>query len=285
MIRKSAFSLLVCCIALLLISSKGSCAERRTEAQLLGFGKALLMKGAYKEGIVVLEKLKASGCVNAGLYNNLGIGYFKTGETGKAVLCFEQGLLLSPFHTELLRNRNRVLHAAGLSGTPQQAFYRDSGLQSLSNAVLFILMTFVLGYSLVSFLISIAAFLPASCVSRLYFLHHSSFSSLQRFSLHSLLAFPGWVKTSFKIFFILSCLLCIMLTTFHLIEVNRDYGLVVEKNIPVHAGPAISARTAFLIKEGEKVEILKNYRRWYKIINTKGQRGWIQEGSLTLLLR
>src|SRR5882757_11531565 len=95
-------------IFFLLVSLPGKGYIAETNEWLFNDGTALLLKGSYDDAIIVFERLNAKGVKTPALYNNLGNAYYKTGHLGRAILCYEKGLLLSPFDEQLIHNRNFI---------------------------------------------------------------------------------------------------------------------------------------------------------------------------------
>src|ERR1044072_673873 len=52
--------------------------------------------GKYEKAIQLYQKIEAENTVSAGLYFNLGNAYYKTNNTGKAILYYERAKMLDP---------------------------------------------------------------------------------------------------------------------------------------------------------------------------------------------
>ncbi len=65
---------------------------------------ALYADGRYDEAVSLYETIPAAGFVNADVLYNLANAYFKSGETGKAVLAYERALRVEPDHADARAN-------------------------------------------------------------------------------------------------------------------------------------------------------------------------------------
>ena len=66
------------------------------QSDVLKQANTLYSKGNYADAAKVYEKLLAGQGVAPELYFNLGNAYYKSSETGKAILNYERALRLSP---------------------------------------------------------------------------------------------------------------------------------------------------------------------------------------------
>jgi tetratricopeptide (TPR) repeat protein len=240
----------------LLVSAPGKGYKAETNELLFNDGAASLLKGDYTHAIILFERLNAKGVKTPALYNNLGNAYYKTGHPGKAILCYEKGLLLSPFDGRLIHNKNLINAKLHVTGANRLLFFNENEplfVKTIYNTQLAgVILLFISGLLFV-----LAAF-------KISAKHNNG------------------IKKGYKIFLLLSVPV-LLLSSALLVYINYGEKGIVIKTITARSGPAESARPADRFKEGEKVLILNYFDGWYKIKKDNGEHGWIRTADFGLI--
>ena len=71
-------------------------------------GDSAYMNKDYHKAITLYEDALKSEGVSAAILYNLGNTYYKAGNNGKAILCYERALMLDPNDNDIITNLNLV---------------------------------------------------------------------------------------------------------------------------------------------------------------------------------
>jgi len=214
---------------------------------------AAYMEADYQTAVSSYEQLVSDGIVNADLFYNLGNAYYRIGRIGPAIANYERALHVRPRFEAAERNLQQCLEqtqhqlAAPLPPPWQQALlFWHTGLTpafSFTAAVL----------SWVSFWLLLAARLwrPQPYLRRAAAL----FAVLT-----VLFGLSSWVKEH-------PVLLAVA---------NADA-------VPVRYGIGSDETTRFELYAGDRVRVEKRASGWARVASADGERGWVEESSLTLV--
>lgn len=202
----------------------------------------LLANGRVKEALEVFGRLQSRGFQSASLYNNMAIAFKKNGETGKAVLYIEKALLLSPFDKDLRNNRKLLVSTLKSSHTRNSAGW----------------VSLVIAFSKVLQLVSVVLFFISSVLFLLkVFYPRQVYQTIYRIVLSLFIVFASVFAFA------------LIHNTF-----NRQ-AIVVSKAGEGKTGPALNAQSVFLLQEGERIRIVREFEGWYKVENAERRSAWV----------
>jgi len=207
------------------------------------------------------QSLLDAGIRNADLLYNTGNAYLKTGETGRAVLCYERALRLDPSSADVRYNLE---------------YARNMTRDRIDEVPEFILKTWMrkLSYLLPSntwAVLSLLLFAAMLAMLLLFLLGGS----------------PGARKTGFftGIVLLLLSLCCFGFSRSQKAESERcDEAIVMKAVSSVKSTPSSeSAKDLFILHEGTKVKILDTVGSWYNISLSDGRQGWISLSDIEII--
>jgi tetratricopeptide (TPR) repeat protein len=212
----------------------------------------------YRNALRLYRELVERGVENAALYYNLGNAYFKTGNTGYAVLYYEKSLALAPFDRDAranlvnarstLKERVRPLYNEQL-----YAFFRAFSSLMKPGAVAYIEIFFFL---LAVGVANLAIFMPYARAR----LKRSLYACLALFALSalSLLWYAGYEK-------------------------NHPRSIVVKKQVQVLSAPIAESETLFTLYEGTEMRVREARGEWTRVSVADGREGWILAQNLQFI--
>ena len=218
-------------------------------------------EGRYDDACTLFENIAAEGIVDADLYYNLAGAYFKSGETGKAILYYERALRMDPSDPDIRYNLEFARATTRDEITPVPEFVLRTWMRKISYAftanawavisiVLFALalglvLLFLLGRSVAS---RRAGFFSAIAVLLLFALSLGFSLSLRKDALRT------------------------------------DEAIVIKAVSSVRSSPSEdSAKDLFILHEGTKVGILERVSGYDKISLSDGRQGWILDSDLEII--
>lgn len=84
----------------------------RAQSEAFAVGNQEYAAGRFQEAIERYESVARAGQWSASLFYNLGNGWFRLGDSGRAILNYERALALEPRHPETIANLRLVRDAA-----------------------------------------------------------------------------------------------------------------------------------------------------------------------------
>jgi hypothetical protein len=243
--------ILGCIFLLFIINTR---AVDTTKKQLIEANR-LFLDGDNSCAIKLSEALKQAGVQDAGLYCNLGNGYYKTGKTGLAVLNYEKGLQISPLDGDIINNEALVNRQAGLPTF-------SSHLPGVNDNTVMTIIYKIINIAGLLFFIS----------GLLYLL--SSFTFSNNYNTFNRLVYRLCLFTSLPI--LATC--GIIMYYYN----SQRYGVIMTDTF-TKTGPGTAAKKVYPLKEGEKVKILNQFENWYKVENYDSTTGWVSYDVLTLI--
>lgn len=148
------------CIGWGLACAAGPLGPLRAEAQPVDarrhfeIGNQRYAQGQYQRAIDAYEAALDTGYVSGALYYNLGNAYFRTGDTGQAILHYEKAQRLLPAHPKLRHSLDVARSRAGLPPPPAPQGWHtlatavDPATVFFIGLILYLLGAGVLGYRL-----------------------------------------------------------------------------------------------------------------------------------------
>ena len=259
-------------ICILLLSSLSM------NASEVGKAEAAYNAGNYDEAIGIYNNIITTEGTSAPLFYDLGNAYYKAGQIGNAVLCFERAKKLDPRNKSILNNLNfttaKVVDAnrAKLKGKKGNVDYDEpSFLQTINRMIsedrssdswaAFAVIAFLL---LMGF-IAIYVFVPNVLAKKTGF-----FSSI--------------VFLFFTVVFIVFAFLAADYAR------SKDDAIITKSKVELLEKPEIDSKAVTTpLHEGTKVEILENEvskggsAEWYKVKLNSDNFGWINSNDLQII--
>lgn len=195
--------------------------------------------GNYKAAIADYKTEVAAGRWSANLFYDLGNGYFRQGDLGRAILNYERALQIDPRHPEAQANlRMARAQTRGLELTPSPLEKFATGIRPsswvLAAAILFWLAIFLLlAKRRGVFMAAATMCLIASAAS-------------------------AWIAWSLENG-----------------RRGRGAAIVVGENVEARVATADTARSLLALPSGSEVVILQKRGDWNYAVLPNGQRGWI----------
>ncbi len=208
--------------------------------------------GDYREAIGTYRQLERDGYRGAELFFNLGLAYSRAGETGHSILYLEKALLYDRNNRKanlLLVNENLKIKEK-IVKVPEFfifKFFRD--ISTLATVWVWLGIVFLL-------------FLLLTVAITAYILR---FRGLTRFRFFI-------ITGTLTLFFAIS--LPAFLISYDSVRNLREC-VVLDSNIYLYEVPETGGKTAGLITEGNKLEIIDEISGWYRVILPNGKEGWI----------
>lgn len=250
-------------IALLLMLSPAA-----LNAQALSYPDSLFKAGCeayasadYATAVSAWEDVQATGLTSRELLYNLGGGYVKTGEIGKAVLCYERALRMNPSDADVKYNLDyaRSLTQDRIDAVPE--FFLETAARNFCFSV----------PSNVWAVLSLV-FLAVTLLLGLLFLLGSTAGKRR-------LGFFGGIAA------LLMTLVCWDFALWQSREARRqDLAIVMKPVSQVGSTPSEeSAKSLFILHEGTKVKVLDNVSGFTQIEIADGRQGWISSRDIEII--
>ena len=224
-----------------------SCLEKN-EPPAFAQANAWLARGEQGRALREYQRLLRSEIRRSELYCNLGNALLRDGQTGRAVVCYEKGLLLAPADSQIQQNESVALRGAAagtLAFRPAGADYRNR-LASVGDMVA--------GGGMVMLLVSCVLLCLAAISPR-------------PAAKSRLVAWASSLAWFFGPLFLLASGL--LLSRF-------DSGrAIVLRDVSGRSGPSASAAKAAPLYVGEQVEIKNRFQGWVKVQKANGQESWL----------
>ena len=227
------------------------------QSDVLKQANTLYSKGNYTDAAKAYEKVLAGQGVAPELYFNLGNAYYKSSETGRAILNYERALRISPTFEDARYNLEiaqlKVVDNVNLN----QNFFIGRWVDGL---IKFFNSNQWIWISMVLFLITL--------ISAFIFIFGSS-RPLRKVS-----------------FYIGSIILAISFVAFIFSGIRKDQlinhreAIVMTGVVSVKGAPDKSGTELFQLHEGTKVSIKSTLGNWTEIKLGNGNIGWVEQENI-----
>lgn len=225
--------------------------------QLFQQGNAAYAQGQFTQAISAYESARAQGLVHWALYYNLGNAYYKTNQTGKAIVNYERAFRLNSSQGDVLYNLNFSLSKAGDPLLP------PGGLARLLWRMFF-------GLSLNMLTVFASLFFVGFCIGTTRFIlgHYRPSGELALGVITTWLALSLWLG-------------------FRIALVQKHEAVVVVPTADVRSGPNLTYNANFTVPEGRRVLLLDEQepiKGWAEIgIPSEGLKGWVPDVTIEAL--
>lgn len=212
----------------------------------------LYKQGNYEKAVASYEEILDRGIASGSLYYNLGNGYLKLHQIGKAILCYERAKLFFPRDPDLQANLDYALSLSKVpAGAPEISFLRRMLMYYQDALTTREMMWITVGLCLITgIIVFIAEIFQLSIGKRWAVIG----------SLIILLIGQGalWANKS------------------HML---RKAAVVLE-DAQARFEPNDQGTQHFYVAAGEKISILRVEGRWAKIRRADGKLGWVKISEL-----
>ena len=247
--------LLLSCLYVLLVSAAwlldAQAAENTATTPQTAFFQAntLYTQGQYAPAAHAYEKLLAAGQESGNLYFNLGNAYFKTGQTGRAILNYERAQRLAPGETDIEAN---LVYARSLTGAEE------------CTPRLWQRLAFPLTHRVsTSALVWLTSGAYSLCL--IAFACYRLWPRRPRWLVYAALVLIG-------VFVIVGSSLARQL---FVDDWQRPAVMLAAGESPIRFEPSETGTEHFVLKQGALVHILDTRSDWHQIARCDGRRGWV----------
>lgn len=217
-------------------------------------GNKLYEERKFAEAATAYEKVLDSGQISTALYFNLGNAFFKSSQTGRAILAYRRAALLTPRDPDIRANlqfaRNQVEGPTLRPSTWQRA------LSTLSLHEWTVLSAAGLWLTLV--LLAVAQLRPALRAA----LRTSTFAA-------------GGAT------FLLAACLFLSLSS----SVAARTVVIIAKNVTVRNGPLEESQSAFSAHDGAELQVLDRKDDWLQVSDGTRRIGWLRRTEVAQIDR
>lgn len=223
-------------------------------------GNTFYQKGEYRKAVENYESALKLGYENAALYYNLGNSYFKLNKIGKCILSYERAKKFAPRDQDILYN----LQIAQLRVVDKIVTVPPYFLARIWIGFKNYLGIYQLSLVALIFYILMIAALIGKILAKKH--------RLQRFARITFVPL-------FILFLVSSGLFAIRLNE----EAKIKEGVVLVEKVDVKSSPAEDATEVFALHEGIKVKIKDASGKYFKILLSDGNVGWLPKDSIEII--
>ena len=259
--RRSIMAFLVCVSLMAALSASASASDEKPKdaANLFYQANSYYEKGEFDKALAAYNEILDQGLESGNLYYNLGNGYFKLGDIGRAILYYEKAKLLLRQDADVKSN---LEHA--------QTFVEESVTPSRKSAIRMFFENLTDFLNLRGLIISI---------STLYFI------VVLIFTLN--IVYNGRLKKALFIPAVAAVLVLLLASASFSVRIyGREFlkpAIVLAKNGDCRFEPFDESTPYFQVHAGNKVSVLILKKEWSKIRRLDGKTGWIKNEAIGLI--
>lgn len=229
-------------------------------ARLWDKANTAYINGDYHTAVEVYNAILDRGLSSTKLYYNLGNAYFKQDDLGKAILCYNRALRLSPGNDDVRYNLEvaETMTKDNIERIPE--FFLGSWLRAWRHSMS------CTAWSIVS-LVLLAAMLA---LGLLYLL-------AQRIVLRK----AGFYGTLCALLFFVVAVLFAAAERRELLD--SDEAVVMVSSAAVKSSPDKASTDLFVLHEGTKARITDRLDGWCEILIADGKKGWIEAKKIEII--
>ncbi len=212
----------------------------------------------YKRAVSLYEDLAEMDKMSFEVYYNLGNGYFKLKDIGRAILNYERALRLAPRDSDIRANlrlansmKKDKIDRPEMGFIPK-VFLFPYNMMSVNELTLSVSLLF---YLIVIFLI-FSVFLVAKRKNFFY-----TIGALFLFFMFSLI------------------LLAVKIHDEHIVK----RAIVMDGKVDVRSGPKEDYLLQFSLHEGTKIKIAEERQNWYEIDLSNDLKGWLPKDTVEII--
>lgn len=209
----------------------------------------------FDSSVIYYEKAIDQGIQNSNLYYNLANAYYRTNQSGKAILNYERAYKLNPSDIDIEANlKYAQMNITDRVPEPEKTLLTTflsylHTLISLKHQLIFIVTLLFI----ISFCFSLALYIKGN--RRLWLIYTAILSS-----------------------FVLSTIAISAGLKIYSLE-NKEFAIVLEERVEAKNAPN-GSKTLFSVHEGTKFQIIKKEKSWFYVSLVNGVSGWVQSDVL-----
>jgi hypothetical protein len=238
--------------------SSFSFAEKNSDLlSLFQSANKLYEQGKYEEAKNMYHNILNAGFQSGAVYYNMGNTYFKLGLLGQTILYYEKAKRLNPRDPELRFNYNYVQSLLQDKAEEAKHGWAMRNLEKISEVFSFgrwlgiiIMLWFIL---IVTFEVKILFPVLKNAIN--------------------------YINMSVLIFLIMGIICGIVNYNVY----SSPSAIILPKEVIVRYGPGESEVEAFMIHEGTKVEVLKEYEEWCQVRFSDEKAGWLPKDAIGMI--
>ncbi|MBQ9891873.1 MAG: BatD family protein [Bacteroidales bacterium] len=245
--------------AVALLLSVSFAAKAAAPADSLWYsGISAYTEGRYREAATAWQDLIDQGNVSTDLYYNAGNAWFKTGETGRAILCWERCLKADPSNKDARFNLEFARELTRDRIEPVPEFVLKSGLRkvcySMGGNTWAVISLLLLALTLSMVLLFLLGRGEGARKGGFF----AALVSLLLFAFT--LSMALWQRSDF---------------------IRHDEAIVLKAVSSVKSSPSQDgSKDLFILHEGTKVKVLDSVGSWINIELSDGREGWIPSADI-----
>jgi tetratricopeptide (TPR) repeat protein len=220
-------------------------AEEYPLSKLFGEANMAYKQNQYDEAVAKYQQIRKQGLESGPLYYNLGNGYLKKGELGRAVLYYERAMQFIPRDSDLRSNYDYALVSLGLSRQEMPGNRMFKGLDRVFEGLSLDGLT---GFLSFLYILGLIVFLR---------------------------------KPSRIILFVLMFIFILAAVSLaRKIDRLKTGGVIIEKQAEAKFEPSEGGTTFFKLSEGSLVKILESSGEWCKVKRPDNKLGWTRASNI-----
>ena len=243
--------------ALFATSAGNMTAAERELDSMWDRANTMYINADYTGAIAVYDSILNTGYSSTKLYYNLGNAYFKSGQTGKAIVYYNKALALSPTDADTKYNLSVANSFVKDEIAEIPTLFLVRWLRSVRQ---------LLGSNAWA-VISLIALAAALCGLLFYLLPERKRVRQIGF----------WGGMAMGLVFVITA-------AFAAIEkhesTDSSHAIIINNAVSVKSSPDNSSTDIFILHEGTKVKITNQYGEWSEITIPNGSKGWLQNSVM-----
>ena len=234
------------------ITCRGQAPQTSPE-RLFSRGNDHYEKAEYGKAIDEYKKILDEGHESGPLYYNMAGAYFKSGDTGKAILNYERAKRFMPRDADLITNYRFARTMMKGKAVPEKGIWARPFLRTYSGNFTVDELTWLSSgaYALIIILLFITVFLPRK---------------------------NRYVPAMAILFFVFVLFNSVVI--WHNVDKMNTTAVTIVPEAGAFFGPFDSATKFFDLREGMDVTVLKAKDDWYKIRRSDGKVGWVKKSDV-----
>lgn len=209
----------------------------------------------FDSSVIYYEKSIDQGVKNSALYYNLANAYYRTNQSGKAILNYERAHKLNPLDADIEANlKYAQMNITDRIPEPEKTILTTflnylHNLISLKHQLIIIVSLLFI----ISICFSISLYIKGN--KRLWLIYTAVLSTM--------LLSTIVVSAGIKIFTL----------------ENKEFAIVLEERVDAVNAPN-GSKTLFSVHEGTKFQIIKKEKNWFYVSLANGVSGWVKSDIL-----
>ena len=235
-----------------------------SQAQTVEFDRSveLLQNDDHRGAIIAMDSIISQGQVSPKLYSNLANAHFNQGNKAEAILYYEKALVMDPRNSDILNAITAIRKQLNIQITNIPDFILVSYYRNIVN---------LFSASVWSTLQLLTGIIAITLLFLYMYPRENELMSIRNIKILGISAF------------IVSMLLLVFAHSKKNYELGGSQGIVMESNISIHQAPDKLSPEVAPIGEGNKVFIISELGKWYKVSLRDKDLGWIKKEEVVII--